>query len=100
MFKVENNGAAIYVGKSATVHKPLFYTTAEYLNRKVSIGQLLQHISKSIMVFARSSPKMLKTYSKELVWLHNHSPILTLVPSSSCSGYDDSERNISPSFQD
>ena len=43
------------------------HTTAEYLNRNVSIGQLFQHISKSIVVCARSRPKMLtKTYSKEV----------------------------------
>ena len=43
------------------------HTTTEYLNRNVSIGQLLQHISKSIVVCARSRPKMLtKTYNKEV----------------------------------
>ena len=43
------------------------HTMAEYLNRKVSVGQLLQHISKSIVVCARSMPKMLtKTYNKEV----------------------------------
>ena len=42
-------------------------TTVEYLNRYVSIGQLLQHISESIVVCARSRPKMLtKTYYKEV----------------------------------
>ena len=50
--KFGSNGATIYVGRAATVHNPLFqrlYHRAEYLNRKVSIGQLLQHISKSIV---------------------------------------------------
>ena len=43
------------------------HAMAEYLNRKVSVGQLLQHISKFIVVFARSMPKMLtKTYNKEV----------------------------------
>ena len=66
----ENNGAAIYVGRATTVHNPVclnIHTTAEYLNTNVSIGQLLQHISKSIVVCALSRPKMLtKTYNKEI----------------------------------
>ena len=38
------------------------HSTVEYLNRNVSIGQLLQQID-----FARSRPKMLtKTYNKEV----------------------------------
>ena len=42
-------------------------TTVEYLNKNVSIGQLLQHFSKFIVVCARSRPKMLtKTYNKEV----------------------------------
>ena len=42
------------------------HITAEYFNRNVSIGQFLQHISKSIVVRARSRPKMLtETYNKE-----------------------------------
>ena len=36
-----NNGAALYVGRAATVHNPLFIHTVEYLNRNVFIGQLL-----------------------------------------------------------
>ena len=43
------------------------HITVEYLNRNVSIGQLLQHISKSIVVCARLRLKMLtKTYNKEV----------------------------------
>ena len=44
----------------------------EYLNRNVSIGQLFQHISKSIVVCARSRPKMLteKNIRKKFVRLH------------------------------
>ena len=43
------------------------HTTAEYLNTNISIGQLLQHISKSIVVCVRSRPKMLtKIYNKEV----------------------------------
>ena len=53
-----------------TLHNPLFesvHTTVEYLNTNVSIGQLLQHISKSIVVCALLRPKMLiKTYNKEI----------------------------------
>ena len=69
----ENNGAAIYVGKSrdraANVH-----TTVEYLNRNVSIGQLPQHISKSIVVCARSRPKnkAKKHTTKKFVRFHSH----------------------------
>ena len=40
----ENNGAAIYVGRAATVHSPL----------NISTGQLLQHISNSNVVCALS----------------------------------------------
>ena len=43
------------------------HTTVENLNRNASIGQLLRHISKSIVVFARLRPKKLtKTYNKEV----------------------------------
>ena len=43
------------------------HATVEYLNKNVSIVQLLQHISKSIVACARSRPKMLtKTYNKEV----------------------------------
>ena len=44
------------------------HTTVEYLTgRNDSIGQFLQQISKSIVVRARSRPKMLtKTYNKEV----------------------------------
>ena len=43
------------------------HTTVEYFNRNFSIGQLLQCISKSIVVCAGSRPKMLtKTYNKEV----------------------------------
>ena len=58
----DDNGTAIYVGRGATVHNPLFkrsHYTVEYLNMNVSIGQLIQHISKSIAVCARSRPNML-----------------------------------------
>ena len=61
----ENNGAAIYVG-TGTLLCFNIHTTVEYLNRSVSIGQLLQHVSKSILVCAGSRPKQLtKTYNKE-----------------------------------
>ena len=58
------------------------HTKVEYLNRNVSIGQLLELISKSIVVCAWSRPKMLtKHTTKKLVWLHvhNRSPLLTLM---------------------
>ena len=43
------------------------HTTDEYLNKNVSIGQLLQHIPNSIVVCAGSRPKMLtKTYNKDV----------------------------------
>ena len=42
------------------------HTKAEYFNRNVTIGQLLQNISKSVVVCAWLGPKMLtKTYHKE-----------------------------------
>ena len=42
------------------------HTTVEYLNKKVSIGQLLQHIPNSIVVCAGSRPKrQTKTYTAE-----------------------------------
>ena len=43
----------IYGERAATVHNLVCFnvhTTAEYLNKNFSIGQLLQHISKSIVV--------------------------------------------------
>ena len=43
------------------------HTTVEYLISNVSIGQLLQHIYKSIVVCVHSRPKMLaKTYNKRV----------------------------------
>ena len=54
------------------------YTTVEYLNRNVSVGQLFQHISKSIVVCARSRPKMLRKTYKKFVRLHNHCLLLTM----------------------
>ena len=43
------------------------HITIKYLNRNDSIGQLLQHISKYIVVCARSRPKtLIKTYNKEV----------------------------------
>ena len=65
----ENNGAAIYVGRTATLHNPLFlvHTTIECLNKSISIGQLLQHIPNSIVVCAGSRPKrQTKIYNKEV----------------------------------
>ena len=59
----------------------MFTLTFEYLNRNVSIGQLLQHISKSIVVFARSRPKMQQKHhiTKNIVRLHNrHCLLLTM----------------------
>ena len=52
------------------VHNPVCFnvltTVDEYLNRNVSFGQFHQHISKDIVICARSRPKMLtKTYNKE-----------------------------------
>ena len=49
------------VGRAMTVHNPLFECShsVEYLNTNVSIGQLLQHISKSVLVCALSRPKMI-----------------------------------------
>ena len=43
------------------------HTRVEYLNKNVSIGQLLQHIQSSIVVCAGSRPKrQTKTYNKEV----------------------------------
>ena len=43
------------------------HTTVEYLNKNVSIGQLLQHIPNSIVVCAGSRLKrQTKTYNKEV----------------------------------
>ena len=66
----ENNGDTIYVGtgpRQCTIFCLNVHTTVEYLNTNVSIGQLLQDISKSIVICARSRPKMsTKTYNKEI----------------------------------
>ena len=43
------------------------HTAVEYLNKTVSIGQLLQHIPNPIVVYAGSRPKrQTKTYNKEV----------------------------------
>ena len=63
----KNNGVAIYVGRArpCTILCFNFHTTVEYLNKNVSIGQLLQHIPNSIVVCAGSRPKRItKTYNK------------------------------------
>ena len=52
----------------------------EYLNRKVSVGQLLQPISKSIAVCARSRPKMLTKTSYKHYWPTPWSRYLSKVP--------------------
>ena len=69
----ENNGAAnnlfmLEGPRPCTILCFNIHTTVEYLNRNVSqIGQLLQHISKSIVVCKQSRPKMLtETYNKEV----------------------------------
>ena len=50
-------------------------TAVEYLNRNVSIGQLFQHISISIVVCTRSAKKHI---TKKFVRLHNHCLLLTM----------------------
>ena len=58
----------------------LVQTTVEYLNSNVSIGQLLQHISKSIVVCAQSRPEILtKTYNKEVYQASKPLFLLTIV---------------------
>ena len=53
------------------------HTTFEYLNKNVSIGQLLQHISKSIVVCAGSRPKrQSKTYNKEVCQVSKPLPLI------------------------
>ena len=43
------------------------HTTVEYLNKNVSIGQLLQHIPNTIVVCVGSRPKrQTKTYNKDV----------------------------------
>ena len=53
--------------RSNTILRFNVHTTVEYLDRNAVIGQLLQHLSKSIGVCARPRPKMLtKTYNSEV----------------------------------
>ena len=48
------------------------HPTVEYLNKNVSIGQLLQHIPNSIVVCAGSRlPGQTKTYNKEVCLFRN-----------------------------
>ena len=63
-----NNGAAIYVGRAATLLLCFnVHTTVEYLNKNVLIGQLFQHIPNSIGVCAGSRPKrQTKTFTKDV----------------------------------
>ena len=45
----------------------IVHTTVEYLNKNVSIGQLLQHILNSIVVCVGSrAKKQTKTYNKDV----------------------------------
>ena len=65
----ENNGAVIRLEgpRRCTILCFSVHTTVEYLNRNVSVDQLLQHIPNSIVVCAGSRPKILtKTYKKEV----------------------------------
>ena len=64
----ENNGAAImFEGpRQWTILCLNVHTTVEYFNTNVSFGQLLQHISKSIVVCALSRPNMLPNHNKEI----------------------------------
>ena len=55
-------------------------TTVVYLNKNVSIGQLLQPISKSIAVCARSRPKVLTKTSYKHNWPTPWSRYLSKVP--------------------
>ena len=64
-----SNGAAIFVGRAAigTILCFNVHPTVGYLISNVPIGQLLQRISRFIVVCARSRPKMLaKTYNKHV----------------------------------
>ena len=54
----ENNGPAIYVGRAANVHNPLFTLQLNILTGAfLLVSCSIIHISKSIVVCTRSRPK-------------------------------------------
>ena len=65
------------------------HATVEYLNKNVSIGQLLQHIPNSIVVCAGSGPKRQKTnhITKKFVSFYNHCLQLTMLERSKFQKY-------------
>ena len=56
------------------------HTAVEYFNNNISIGQLLQHISKSILICKRSRPKPLRKTLQEVFRLHNLLLIMIVIP--------------------
>ena len=64
----DNNGAVIYVVRAATVSITILcfhvHTTVEYLNRNISLGQVLQQIQNLLWFVHKQSEKMLtETYT-------------------------------------
>ena len=65
------------------------HTTAEYFNRNASLGQLLRHISKFVVVCARSRPKMLtKTYTAVTKEVCQASQPLPFINYAACKGFN------------
>lgn len=80
--KADNKGAVIQFLSERPLPSTVFCFNAindtVYLNRSISIGQLIQHISKSIVAYARSRPRTLTKASKKkkFIRLHNHCLLL------------------------
>ena len=80
--KADDKGAVIQFLSERPLPSTVFCFNAindtVYLNRSISIGQLIQHISKSIVAYARSMPRMLTKASKKkkFIRLHNHCLLL------------------------
>ena len=74
--KADNKGAAIQDLSERPLPSTVFCFNAVddtvCLNRTVSIGQLIQHISKSIVAYARSRPKTLTIASKKKKFIRLH----------------------------
>ena len=58
------------------------HTAVEHLNRKVSVGQLLQHITKSVARSMHGQGQICSHITKKFVRLHNHCLLLTMSTSS------------------
>ena len=69
----DNNAAAIYAGRAATVHNPLFQLSRLNILTGTILLVSCSNTFQNLVVCALSKPKMLtKHITKKFVRLHNH----------------------------